>query len=271
MKQISILGCGWLGLPLAKRLIEKSYAVKGSTTSENKLSILENAGINPFLVEVEEKEVSQNIDSFLAESETLIIDIPPKLRSADPNSEKKAFVEKIKNLIPFIEKSTIKKVLFVSSTSVYGDDNDCITEETNPNPETESGKQLLLAEDILQKNQNFETTILRFGGLIGEDRHPVKFLAGKENLENPDAPINLIHQNDCISIIEEIISQSKWNVVLNAVAPFHPTREEYYTQKAKEQNLVAPKFSSEKSNIKKTISSDKIQNILNYKFNLENY
>ncbi|WP_338841723.1 NAD-dependent epimerase/dehydratase family protein [Flavobacterium ginsenosidimutans] len=278
MKQISILGCGWLGLPLAKALIEKGNSVNGSTTSENKLSILKNLGINPFLVllnevegRLESESVSENINTFLAKSEILIIDIPPKLRAANPNSEKKIFVEKIQTLIPFIEKSTIKKVLFVSSTSVYGDDNRFINEETIPNPETESGKQLVLAENLLQENQNFETTILRFGGLIGEDRHPVKFLAGKENLENPDAPINLIHQKDCIRIIEEIIIQSKWNEIFNAVAPFHPTREEYYTNKAIEMNLEKPKFSSEKSNIKKVVSSERIESYLNYKFCLDNY
>ena len=275
MIQISILGCGWLGLPLAKSLIaKKRYYVNGSTTSENKLQILKDASINPFLIALESESISESINPFLAESEILIIDIPPKLRgtnSDSSDSQRKLFVEKIQTLIPFVEKSTVKKVLFISSTSVYGDENDLLTEETIPNPETESGKQLLLAEEILRKNENFETTILRFGGLIGEDRHPVKFLAGKENLENPDAPVNLIHQNDCINIIEEIINQSKWNEVLNAVAPFHHTREEYYTQKAKEQDLVLPKFSSEKSNIKKTISSEKIESSLNYQFKMDNY
>ena len=271
MKKISILGCGWLGFPLAKKLIEKGNSINGTTTSENKLVTLKDSGINPFLVALESESVSESVNDFLSESEILIINIPPKLRTVDPNSEKKVFVEKIRNLIPFIEKSIVKKVLFVSSTSVYGDENDFITENTIPNPETESGKQLFLAEAILQKNQNFETTILRFGGLIGEDRHPVKHLAGKENLENPDAPVNLIHLNDCIGIIEAIINQSKWNEVFNAVAPFHPTREEYYTQKAKEQNLVLPKFSAEKSNIKKIISSEKIQNNLKYQFKLKNY
>lgn len=271
MTKISILGCGWLGLPLAKALIAKGNSVNGSTTSQDKLSILKDARINPFLVTVESNGISENIDSFLAESEILIIDIPPKLRTVDPSSEKKVFVEKIKNIIPFIEKSTIQKVLFVSSTSVYGDDNGLVTEETIPNPDTESGKQLVLAEKLLQENQNFKTTILRFAGLIGEDRHPVKFLAGKENIENPDAPVNLIHQNDCIGIIEAIINQSKWNEVFNAAAPFHPIREEYYTQKAAQMNLPLPNFSSEKSNIKKAISSKKIENSLNYQFKLENY
>lgn len=271
MRQISILGCGWLGLPLAKKLIEKGNSVKGSTTSENKLPILKNSGINPFLVTLESESVSESINEFLAESEILIIDIPPKLRGNNPDTEKKVFVEKITHLIPFIEKSTIKKVLFVSSTSVYGNENDFINEETIPNPDTESGKQLLLTENILLENKNFQTSILRFGGLIGEDRHPVKHLSGKENVEHPDAPVNLIHQKDCIGIIEKIINQAKWNEVFNAVAPFHPTRAEYYTQKAKEHNLALPKFSSEKSNIKKVITSEKIENVLDYQFNLENY
>lgn len=273
MTQISILGCGWLGLPLAKKLIEKGNSVNGSTTSEDKISVLQDAKIHPFLVTLESDRVSDSIFPFLSKSDILIIDIPPKLRgnNSDADTSKQIFVEKISNLIPFIEESKIKKVLFVSSTSVYGDENELITEETNPNPETESGKQLLSAEALLQKNRNFETTVLRFGGLIGEDRHPVKFLAGKENLENPDAPVNLIHQEDCISIIEEIINQSKWNEVFNAVAPFHPTREEYYSQKAIIMNLPKPKFSSEKSNIKKVISSEKIEKVLNYKFRLEKY
>jgi 3-hydroxyisobutyrate dehydrogenase-like beta-hydroxyacid dehydrogenase len=51
--KISILGCGWLGLPLAKSLLAKSYEVKGSTTSENKLEVLINAGILPFQIQLE--------------------------------------------------------------------------------------------------------------------------------------------------------------------------------------------------------------------------
>jgi UDP-N-acetyl-D-mannosaminuronate dehydrogenase len=50
MTQISILGCGWLGLPLAKALLENGFSVNGSTTSVEKLSVLENLGIQPYLI-----------------------------------------------------------------------------------------------------------------------------------------------------------------------------------------------------------------------------
>jgi 3-hydroxyisobutyrate dehydrogenase-like beta-hydroxyacid dehydrogenase len=65
MTQISILGCGWLGLPLAKTLLENDFSVKGSTTSNDKLSLLENLGIQPFIIALESNNVSGNIETFL--------------------------------------------------------------------------------------------------------------------------------------------------------------------------------------------------------------
>ena len=262
MTQISILGCGWLGLPLAKALLKKGFLVKGSTTSMEKIPLIKTAGIEPFIIQLEEKKISDSITDFLANSQILIIDIPPKLRG---NSSEN-FVAKIATLIPFIENSTIEKVLFVSSTSVYGEDNGLVTDETPLNPDTEGGRQLAIVESLLQKNSRFETTILRFGGLIGEDRNPVRFLSGRENIENPNAPINLIHQDDCIGIIEKIIVLNSWNKTYNAVAPFHPTRKEYYTQKAADLNLALPKFVPSNTMAGKTILSDTLKNSLQYSF-----
>ena len=262
MTKISVLGCGWLGLPLAKALTENGFSVRGSTTSTEKIARLEQAGITPFLIEIGENGINGNVDKFLEQSQILIINIPPKLRG---NSSEN-FVSKITNILPFIEKVGIKKVLFVSSTSVFSDENSVVTEETIPTPDTESGKQLLECEKLLQNNSHFETTILRFGGLIGEDRHPIYFLAGRTNIENPDAPINLIHQEDCIGIILKIVGINCWGETLNAVAPFHPSREGYYTEKAKEYNLEPPIFVASKQSIGKTILSDKLERVLKYQF-----
>ena len=266
MTQISILGCGWLGLPLAKALLENGFSVKGSTTSQEKLSMLKNLGIQPYLIALSEDETVGNLNDFLDNSKILIIDVPPKLRGSATEN----FVSKIKNLMPFIEKSSVEKVLFISSTSVYGENNLVVTEETELNPDTESGKQLVQAEQLLQSNPNFKTTILRFGGLIGEDRHPIKFLAGRTNIENPNAPINLIHQDDSTAIILKIIKLDCWNETFNAATPFHPSRKEYYTQKAIEFNLPLPEFNSETLAFGKTIASSKVETLLGYKFTKPN-
>lgn len=264
MSQISILGCGWLGLPLAKVLMEKGFLVNGSTTSEGKLAVLENAGIKSFLISVDSERVSGNMGAFLENSEILIIDIPPKLKG-DTVAD---FTSKIRNLIIEIEKSSIQKVLFVSSTSVYNDTENIpvLTEKDIPNPDTESGRQLFEAENSLANNSKFNTTILRFGGLIGEDRHPIKFLSGRENIENSDGPINLIHQKDCIGIILTIIEKNIWKETFNAAAPFHPTRKEYYTKKAENLGLNLPQFNLKKKSVGKIIDSRKLETFLDYKF-----
>lgn len=262
MTKISILGCGWLGLPLAKSLVENGFLVKGSTTSENKLPLLKNSGIVPFKIILSTDEIQGDLMDFLNESEILIIDIPPKLR----NSENESFVSKIEKLIPFIEKSSVTNIIFISSTSVYGEDNKIVTEETFPNPDTEVGKQLVIVESLLQKNAHFETTVVRFGGLIGDDRHPIHYLSGRKNIENPEAPINLIHQDDCIGIILKIIESKSWNKTFNAVAPFHPTKKEYYVQKALDFGLQIPDFNDGTTSKGKTVLTTKMNEILKYNY-----
>jgi len=269
MTQISILGCGWLGFPLAKALLKEGYKIKGSTTSAEKLESLTNAGIKSFLLALDSNTVPNEFADFLVASETLIIAIPPKLRGKNKDysdAHNNSFVKKIDNLIPYIQNSTVKKLLFISSTAVYGEANDVIDENTPPVPVTESGKQLLEIEQLLLANTHFKTTILRFGGLIGPDRNPARFLAAKENVANPEAPINLIDLEDCIGIILKIIETNSWNTTLNAVTPFHPTREVYYTEKALAENLVPPTFNHENPSIGKTILSDYLIEKLNYTF-----
>ena len=78
-EQITIFGCGWLGLPLAKALIEKGYAVKGSTTTHGKLEVFRQKGIQPFLLDFKEENLPE---SFL-KSDVWIIAFPPKSKQTD--------------------------------------------------------------------------------------------------------------------------------------------------------------------------------------------
>lgn len=256
--QLSILGCGWLGLPLAEAMIQKGFEVKGSTTSPDKLALLQSAHINAYAINLSATGIKGEIAAFLEGSEILVIDIPPKAKEGN-------FPDKIRMLLPYIEKAGIAKIIFVSSISVYSDETPLVTEQTIPMPVTESGKQLLEAEQVL--GDKFpQTTVIRFGGLIGGERHPVKHLAGKTGRENPDAPVNLIHRDDCIGIILRIIERDAWGEVFNGVAPSHPTRKEYYTFKAEAYGLPLPMFSTDSTFNGKIISADKIMEKLDYSF-----
>ena len=263
-KNICIIGCGWLGLPLAKSLLKKGASINGSTTSSEKLQILTSEGIQAFKLKLSSEGISGDLESCLGQCDTLILNIPPGLRR-QPNKD---YVRQMRNLMPYIETSNISKVLFISSTSVYDDDESfrSITELSSTSANSETAKQLLVVEQLFQQNSNFDTTILRFSGLFGNDRHPAKFLSGSTNLKNGNAPVNLIHLEDCIGIIETIITQEQWNTVFNASTEPHPIKAHYYTSICKALNLPIPEFNSEIPSKGKIIDASKLAQHLNYKF-----
>jgi len=259
-KKIAVLGCGWLGLPLATHLVELGYTVHGSTTSPEKLKTLLSGGIVPFQVRITEEGIDET-HNFLKDIQILIINIPPGLR----NKKAGNYVAKIRHLVHALKDSSVQQVLFVSSTSVYGNSEEVITEKTSVQPQTESGKQLVEAESLLQE-QSFKTTILRFGGLLGPERHPVAHLSGKTNISNPNSPVNLIHLDDCIAIIETILAKSAWGHTINAVYPHHPARKEYYTAMAQKKAIPPPLFATGDQVTGKVIHPQYLLENLGYSF-----
>jgi nucleoside-diphosphate-sugar epimerase len=248
--KMSILGCGWLGLPLAERFLKEGHSVKGSVTSPEKKELLQSKGISTFIIDL--NDISGGVVAdFLHDSEILIIAIPPKVKQNSGLS----YPEKLQALLPFIVKAGITKVLFTSSTSVYADAPDIpvITEQTVPNPDTESGKQVLAAERVLQASTDFETTILRLGGLIGGERHPVYHLAGRTGLANPYAPVNLADRDMIIALILKIVNTAIFGKVFLVVNQEHPSRKDYYTAEAKKRGLPLPEFSDNGTNVGKLV------------------
>ncbi|NNF19712.1 MAG: SDR family oxidoreductase [Flavobacteriaceae bacterium] len=235
---IAIMGCGWLGFPLAEALLKDGWTVHGSTTSEDKMQSLKEAGITPFLLQLNPDQIKGNIVEFLQGPEVLLINVPPRLRAEDSES----YIEKIKVLHSEVKKSGVKKIIFVSSTSVYGDQSGVLDERSNAMPNTESGRHLLASEQLFSQDPGLHTTVIRFGGLIGGDRHPVSHLSGKTDLRNGQHPVNLIHQTDAISLVRIIIEKEYWNAIVNGVAPEHPEKQDYYRSEALKRGLTPPDY-----------------------------
>jgi len=248
LNTISILGSGWLGLPLARHLIKAGYIVNASTTSEGRIENLISIGANPFIVDID--VLPGNLENFLR-ANTLIINIPSKN------------IDGFGRLIQEIEKSDIEKVLFVSSTSVYEDTNKTIVESDG----VESIRSpLLTIENLFRYSDKFKTTIVRFGGLIGYSRKPGMFFSQGKPVNNPDAYVNLIHRDDCIGIISRIIEHEVWGEVFNCCADTHPTKREFYTHAARAIGRPAPEFVNTDTKSFKIISNQKVKELLNYTF-----
>jgi nucleoside-diphosphate-sugar epimerase len=256
---VSILGCGWYGFELARSLVKKGVIVKGSTTSPDKLSLFAEDGIAPFLIDLSSDKHTIDLDFFA--SDVLWISIPPKARAGNGQE----YLTKIQQLIPIIEGSAIKQVVLISSTGVYPDVNDEVNEFTDTVPDSESGKILLRVENILKAQSTFTTTIIRFAGLIGPGRDPGRFFAGKTDIPNGNAPVNLIHLTDCIGISEAILDKQAFGHIYNGCSPDHPSRADFYTKAAILSGLEVPQFMDEKKSWK-IVSSVNVEAILGYQY-----
>ena len=168
-------------------------------------------------------------------------------------------------MIQQIEKLGVKKVIFISSTSVYGESGGLARETDIVFPEKASGKALVDAENQFRLNRHFETTIIRFGGLIGADRNPARFLVRKKTAVDGNKPVNLIHQVDCIQIIMEIIRQNAWGETFNACCPEHPTRKDFYQKASEVSGISAPEFVDGEERFK-IVDSSKLMRYLDYEF-----
>lgn len=258
IKSVSILGCGWYGFALAENLLKIGYKVKGSTTSTDKLTQLKRAGIEPFMVDFGSNQQLYNPDFF--DCDLLIISIPPRSKTGEGN----LYPNKISLIKAAIVRFGIKRVLFISSTGVYGDNNTTVDEDTVPQPKNESGKNIRSAEQIIQNVLGANTSILRFGGLIGPGRDPARFFAGKKNISNGKAPVNLIHLDDCIGVTLSIIEKDAFGYTFNACSQSHPTKMEFYKKAAIKSGLEVPEFIDELKDWK-IVSSKYLEPVLNYK------
>lgn len=251
---ISILGCGWIGYALAIELIKRGVNVKGSTTNPGKIKLFRNAGIRPYQFTIENGEISgiEDISGFFL-ADLLIITLPPKARKKGPDHGI-GQIEKIRE----VAGDFAGKVIYTSSTSVYPPDGNNHNEESVPKNQLLNAHPILRIEKILKTTFRNNLTILRFGGLFGYDRIPVKYFLGKKELDNAKFPVNYLHRDDAVKSIMTIIEKQAWGKIYNVVSPLHPTREEVFLKNAEILNVESPTFSERNTKGFKTINGDKM-------------
>lgn len=263
---ISILGYGWLGRPLAQKLSKLGFAIKASTTSKEKLAEISNQGIQAFHIELNPETDSKVFGQFL-NSDILYINIPPGLRK-DPDSD--LYLRQIQFIGQQVTNSAVKKVILISTTSIYPDGNKEYF-ESDINTAEQSGNPVLFEVEKIVSNWNIDYCILRMGGLTGYDRNLIKYFEGKTNLKGGNTPVNLIHRDDCLQIITQIITGNlAWNQVFNCCSPQHPSRKEFYTSLAKKYAKTPPQYIENDQSLWKKINSHKLINVIGYQYKFPN-
>lgn len=234
-KPISIIGLGWLGLPLAKQLLIEGFQVKGSTTSVEKADLLSQEGIETYSLQMSPEPVGEL--GALLQADTLIINIPPKAGKLGEDFHP----AQVNHLSEAIRQSPIKHIIYVSSTSVYPELSRIVVEDDVTELQQSAASGLSKAEQLVQSIASEKiVTILRCGGLMGYDRIPGKYVAGR-TVDSGEVPVNYLHRDDAVAILTTIIRQ-QIRGTFNAVAPVHPTREEIYRKSCADFGYELPTF-----------------------------
>lgn len=265
---IAVLGCGWLGFPLAQALVADGYTVNGSTTTPAQLLTLRDAGIRPYLLRLGPEFSQTDADSLhamLHDVDVLVLNVPPRAAAAG------TYPTLLRPVGAAVAAAGVRHVLFVSSTGVYPDE-PRIMREADALSSPDAPSDLLRAEgQFTPRRGQWLTTVVRLGGLIGPDRPPGRFLAGRHELKQGNAPVNLIHLDDCIGLLRHIIREKVWGYTLNACAAQHPTRRDFYPAAAAYLGLEAPTFSQEPAtNSGKIIDTTLLRQTTNYQFRHDN-
>ena len=251
-QKVGILGLGWIGEPLAIRLLKNGYDVVGTTTHTEKKHRLLHAGISTYLLEFSPFPVGEGVDEIF-DVDVLYINIPPARRTKSDNFHPDQ-IDQIRNLA---ENGRVKQIIYVSATSVYPDLGQEAVETDELSRSSTGNPALWEAEQILWKNKTFDLTVVRFGGLLGDNRIPGKYFSGKENVAG-HPPANYIYRNDAVKAIEWILKHALWNDTFNVVAPIHPKKSVIYEHNATSLGFLPPKsYEKEQLTPWKQISSVK--------------
>ncbi|MBN7810136.1 epimerase [Algoriphagus sp. H41] len=261
MNTVSIIGLGWIGTPTA-HLLKDSCQVIGSTTSSEKQAKLASEVIKAVRFSLSPHPEGLGFNA-LFQSEILIVNIPPRTRTGDGTFH----LEQLKYLKSLLANSAVKKVLFVSSTGVYPSENleGKYAEDFPLSLENTGHDTIFRAEQLLEASatlstgeRNYDLTIVRFGGLLGDDRIPLRYFTGKENVAG-HTRVNFIHRQDAARMLAWIVEKGLWNQTFNGVAPRHPLRREIYEKLSRETGMAPPaSYQNEPEGNDRLISSEKI-------------
>ena len=241
-KKILIVGCGDVGLRIAKRLNQDNLlAIVSSASSCQRLA---NEGINAQAINLDDASASLDIS---AQSIELYYLVPPQL-SGEEDQRSAVFLHALSESVVQRNIDSLRIVL-ISTTGVYGDhDGEWVTESTPAEPQTERAKRRLSLEQQWRKfvsdrpQDQAVMSILRVPGIYSHSRLPRERLEKQTPIVNPNecGYTNRIHADDLAMICTKVMQQQTQTDVYNASDGTPGKISEYLLEAANVLDIAPP-------------------------------
>jgi len=224
-----VVGCGYLGERVARRWKEAGAGVIATTRRETRAEELRKQGITPAMVDVTATEPSWP-RLFGEHGVPATVFWGVGFDRAGGGTHRDVHVDGLRRLLDALltvrAPGSVPRVIFSSSTGVWGDEGGGVVDEsTPPNPSRDAGRVLVEAEALLAAHPAGPGTALRFAGLYGPGRLPRidDLRAGLPIAADPDSWLNLIHVDDAADVVCHV-ADARSPRGLYVVADGHPVR-----------------------------------------------
>ena len=246
---ILIIGCGDIGIRVAKQL-SLGHRVFALTSSSHRFQELREAGATPILGNLDQPESLWRLAGL---AQTVIHLAPPQNQGNRDH--------RTRNLLRILAQgsSAVRRLIYVSTTGVYGDHRGAKVSELTPvNPQSERAQRRVDAERVLRlwgPAHGIAVTILRVPGIYAANRLPLERLQSQTPalLPEEDAYSNHIQSDDLASLICAAVYHGKPQRVINACDGGQTKMGDYFDEVADAFGLERPPRMSA-SEIQKVVS-----------------
>lgn len=199
MTNILIVGCGDIGCRLGLELSKQKHTVYGLRRQDDLI---------PEPIQAIKANVTTSIPALPKE-----IDYVFYIASAGKYKDSayyQAYVLGVKNTLNALKEHNIKRFFFISSSSVFGQVDGEMVDESSPTTEGSFASKRLLEGEELVNNSKIASTIIRFGGIYGPGRtHLIDLvLDGKAHCMD-GVWSNRIHTDDCVGLLSHLFNLSE--------------------------------------------------------------
>ena len=272
--RVLIVGPGYVGLKLGEELAARGHEVSGLRRSTAGTDAMRAAAITPLVGDITKPE---SLAALPAKFDWVVNCVSSTQGGVE--EYRRVYLEGTRNIIRWLAASPPAKFVYTSSTSVYGQNDGSLVDETSATePPSETGRVLVKTEqEILESaRRGFPAVILRVAGIYGPGRGWwfKQFLANEARIEGAGLrTLNMIHRDDVAGCIIAALERGVPGKIYNAVDDEPVTQRDFFLWLSQQLDRPMPPVVTEDAELtrkrgvtNKRISNAMLKSALGYKF-----
>jgi nucleoside-diphosphate-sugar epimerase len=216
--RVLIVGCGYVGAPLGAALARLGHEVFGVTRSGRSEAALRAQSIQPLTADMTRRA---DLDGLPKPFDWVVNTVSSNMGGLE--DYRRIYLEGTRHLIQWLETAPPKKLVYTSSTSVYGQTDGSLVKEDSPaEPDGDLARVLLETERLLldaARDKKIPAVILRVAGIYGPGRGHLflQYLRNQARIPGRgERLVNMIHRDDVAAAIIAALKSGRAGEIYNA-------------------------------------------------------